>query len=55
MVLYYDPLYFHTHRERRLEVCLELEEQGMENLKKAIESILAEAPPPQCLQEPSHG
>ncbi len=55
MVLYYDPLYFHTHPERRIEVCLEPEEEGVAQVKEAIAQILAEAPASPSLLESAHG
>ena len=44
MTLYYDPLYFHTHPDRRIEIPLEPEEEGMARLKESIRHLLAEAP-----------
>lgn len=40
MVLYYDPLYDHTRPERRLELDIEPEDQGMIRLKEAIARVL---------------
>ena len=40
---YYDPLYRHTLPERRIEVEIELEEEGFERLRRAIDQVLAEA------------
>lgn len=46
MVLYYDPLYFHTHPDRRIEIDLEPEEEGIAQLKESIRRLLAEPPVP---------
>ncbi len=40
MVLYYDPLYCHTRPERRIEIDIEADGEGLAGLKEAIESIL---------------
>jgi tRNA 2-selenouridine synthase len=40
MVLYYDPLYEHTRPERRLEIDIEPEEEGIGRLREAIETVL---------------
>jgi tRNA 2-selenouridine synthase len=42
MVLYYDPLYCHTRPQRRIEIDIEPEEQGLARLKTAIDQVLAE-------------
>ncbi|BCA80707.1 tRNA 2-selenouridine(34) synthase MnmH [Desulfuromonas sp. AOP6] len=42
MSLYYDPLYFHTHPDRRIEIHLEPEEEGIIRLKESIRRLLAE-------------
>lgn len=39
MVLYYDPLYRHTRPERRLEIDIEPEEEGLRRLRTAIEAV----------------
>lgn len=41
MVLYYDPLYAHTRPERRIEIDIEPEQEGIERLKVAIDKVLA--------------
>jgi len=43
MVLYYDPLYDHTRPDRRIEIDIEPEDQGIEKLKAAIAEVLATA------------
>lgn len=45
MVLYYDPLYRHTRPQRRIEIDIEPEEQGLVRLKTAIDQVLAEKRP----------
>jgi tRNA 2-selenouridine synthase len=42
MVLYYDPLYRHTRPERRIEIDIDPEEQGIVCLKAAIDRVLAD-------------
>ena len=42
MVLYYDPLYNHTKPQRRLEVEMSSEQEGLELLRDAIARVLAE-------------
>jgi tRNA 2-selenouridine synthase len=42
MVLYYDPLYEHTRPQRRIEVDIEPEGEGLARLKAAITRVLAE-------------
>lgn len=42
MVLYYDPLYEHTRPADRIEIDIEPEEEGIAQLKAAIERVLAE-------------
>ncbi len=39
MVLYYDPLYRHTLPERRVEIDIEPEEEGIRRLKAAIRKV----------------
>jgi tRNA 2-selenouridine synthase len=41
MVDYYDPLYRHTKPEKRIEISIEAEAEGMARLKQAIAAILA--------------
>jgi tRNA 2-selenouridine synthase len=45
MVLYYDPLYRHTRPQRRIEIDIEPEDQGIARLKTAIDQVLAEKRP----------
>jgi tRNA 2-selenouridine synthase len=40
MVFYYDPLYAHTKPKRRVEICIESEEEGFPHLKAAIKQVL---------------
>jgi tRNA 2-selenouridine synthase len=40
MVLYYDPLYDHTRPERRIEIDIEPEQEGIVRLKVAIDKVL---------------
>ncbi|PLX86653.1 MAG: tRNA 2-selenouridine(34) synthase MnmH [Desulfuromonas sp.] len=42
MVLYYDPLYDHTKPQRRIEVDIEPEQEGVARLRAAIDRVLAE-------------
>lgn len=42
MVLYYDPLYCHTRPQRRIEIDIEPEAEGMDRLQAAIARVLAE-------------
>jgi len=42
MVGYYDPLYRHSKPERRIEIDIEPEEEGLERLRKAIETLLGD-------------
>jgi tRNA 2-selenouridine synthase len=42
MVLYYDPLYRHTRPQRRIEIDIEPEVEGIVRLKSAIDQVLAE-------------
>jgi tRNA 2-selenouridine synthase len=44
MVHYYDPLYRHTFPERRIEVAIDNPEQGMAEVKAAIERIVSKEP-----------
>lgn len=44
MTDYYDPLYRHTKPERRIEIAIEPEAEGMQRLRQAIAAILAVAP-----------
>ncbi len=41
MVRYYDPLYDHTKPERRIEIDLEPEAEGLARLRAAIDQVLA--------------
>jgi len=40
MVLYYDPLYCHTRPQRRIEIDIEPEAEGMVRLRQAIAGVL---------------
>ena len=42
MILYYARLYRHTRRERRIEIDIEPEEEGIGRLRAAIDRVLAE-------------
>lgn len=44
MVDYYDPLYRHTKPEKRIDISIEAEAEGLLRLKQAIEAILAVPP-----------
>jgi tRNA 2-selenouridine synthase len=41
MLLYYDPLYDHTRPERRIEIDIEPEQEGIGRLRSAIAEVLA--------------
>jgi tRNA 2-selenouridine synthase len=43
MVLYYDPLYNHTKSDRRIEIDIESETEGLDRLKTAIAQVLTGA------------